>query len=75
MNTNCLEGMTCPKCGQTEALHIAVTSWVKMTDDGTDGMADGLPSYDTEWDENSPCQCPECDHFGVAHEFFNREGV
>ena len=69
MNTNCLEGMACPKCGQTESLHIAVTSWVKMTDDGTDGMTD------TEWDENSPCQCLECDHFGLAHEFFNRKGI
>ena len=67
MNTNCLEGMACPKCGQEQALLIVVTSWVTMTDDGTDGMAD------TEWDESSPCQCPECDHFGVAHEFFNRE--
>ena len=62
-NWNCLEGMRCPKCGCATELLIAATAWFRVTDDGTDEY------HDVEWDDNSPCRCPVCEHQSTVGEF------
>lgn len=62
-NTNCLEGIACPKCGHTEDFNIYMSSWIDITDDGTGDHGD------TEWGDNSAIQCKACDHEGTVAEF------
>jgi hypothetical protein len=50
-NTNCLEGIRCPKCGQEEEFFIEGTQLFRVNDDGAYG--DG----DIEWDDESRCSC------------------
>ena len=57
-NTNCLEGIQCPQCGQQDHFHIAGTSFFSVYDDGTDGHED------VEWDDDSFTRCPACNHEG-----------
>lgn len=64
MNTNCLQGVMCPKCGHTADFHIDVMGTVLMTDEGHDNSPRGA-----EWDENSPIMCPSCRHYGIVDEF------
>jgi len=55
-NTNCLEGLACPKCKQEDTLRIVGEAVFEVTDDGT---------YDyenVEWDDNSTCTCPVVGH-------------
>lgn len=65
-NSNCLEGMRCPKCGSEGPFRIEVRVMAMVHDDGTD-LLDG----DTEWDKDSSCVCGEskCEHFGTVEEF------
>ena len=62
-NTNCLEGMACPKCGSEGPFRMEMTSIFTIFDDGTDGYED------TNWDEHSYCNCKECDFEGVVKDF------
>lgn len=62
-NTNCLENVYCPKCGQEEHFRIAATISCLVTDDGSD------PVGDHEWDEDSPTYCPECGFSGGLKDF------
>jgi hypothetical protein len=62
-NTNCLEGICCPKCGQEDQLRIAATISCLVTDDGSD------PVGDHEWDDDSPTSCPECGFNGGLKDF------
>ena len=62
-NTNCLEGITCPKCGNESRFHIAVTTMANVTDDGAETFGD------MEWDAASFTECPECRHCGSLNEF------
>lgn len=64
-NTNCLEGVRCPACGQDDRFIITATVDCEVTDDGT--SADDGGHYD--WDVDSPCRCPECGCHGKLHEF------
>jgi hypothetical protein len=61
VNTNCLEGVKCPKCGQEDVFVVAVTGWTRVTDDGTDSV-EGL-----EWAEDAQVMCPQlnCDWKGT----------
>ena len=63
-NTNCLEGMRCPKCGQEDRLKIEVPLMCEVTDNGSE-VIDG----DHFWNESSFCHCPECDHEGKLCDF------
>jgi Zn ribbon nucleic-acid-binding protein len=63
-NTNCLEGMKCPKCGQEDSLKIAATCIFTVTDDGTED--DG---NDREWADTNYCECPDCGHHGTVADF------
>jgi DNA-directed RNA polymerase subunit RPC12/RpoP len=62
-NTNCLEGISCPKCGNDSRLIVAVRSLAEVTDDGAETFGD------MEWDEGSYAECPECGHQGALGEF------
>lgn len=55
-NTNCLKGIRCPKCGQTDKFEIAIRAMAIVTDDGAEVHGD------MEWDDDSTCICVECDH-------------
>lgn len=63
-NTNCLEGVKCPKCGQEDLFKIAAHVICEVSDDGTE---DHLGDH--EWDQQSFCQCCECDHAGKLADF------
>jgi len=60
-NTNCLHGMQCPTCQSIEPLAIEASITVRVYDEGTD---DQLSS--TEWDEDSYCDCCECQFVGTV---------
>ncbi|MDE2761587.1 MAG: hypothetical protein OXK74_02215 [Gemmatimonadota bacterium] len=62
-NTNLLEGVKCPRCGNDERLRIAGTVWLDMTDDGT-VPSDEPGRGDHEWDGDSIAECPKCDYMG-----------
>lgn len=66
MNTNCLKGVMCPKCGSTEAFRIKANVWVEVRDEGTDPM---LPKQDIEWEDESFIDCGECGSVGRISEF------
>lgn len=64
-NTNCLEGIRCPECGQEDEFKIEVTTVMLVTDDGTE-----VDRYaETEWTDASYILCPECERFGKVAEF------
>ena len=62
-NTNCLEGIRCPKCGQEERLKITASITCVVTDEGSE------PVGDHEWDGESNTHCPACDFAGVLKDF------
>jgi hypothetical protein len=62
-NTNCLEGIKCPACGNEDRFRIAATSLFTVTDDGTDDYAD------VDWDDDSYADCPECGRHGTLKDF------
>lgn len=66
MNTNCLKGVMCPKCGHTERFKIKASVWVEVEDQGTDPM---LPGQDIEWEDDSFIDCGECGSVGRISEF------
>ena len=53
-NTNCLEGIQCPACGNEDRFRIAGKAFFTVTDDGTDDYGD------VEWDDDSDAECAEC---------------
>jgi len=63
-NTNCLKGFQCPKCKSFGPFRIEVTTTILMYDDGSDYDHDGL-----EWEEDSYCECNECDFHGMVKDF------
>lgn len=67
-NTNCLEGICCPKCGQEDRFMIAANIIAEVTDDGAD-MASPMYCSGFEWDEDSYCRCPACDFTGKVKDF------
>lgn len=62
-NTNCLEGMRCPKCQKLGKMEIAITALALVSDEGTETI------NDTEWSEDAFCRCDECDYCGTVKEF------
>ena len=63
-NTNCLEGMKCPKCHQEDGLKIEATCIFTVTDDGTEDEGNGH-----EWGDTNYCECPDCGHHGTVSDF------
>lgn len=66
-NVNSLEGFKCPKCGQKDEFQIAVQCWATVRDDGVEDYGD------TEWDDDSACQCPDCGFAGKVKDFTKPE--
>jgi hypothetical protein len=66
-NTNCLEGIACPKCGHTESFHIEAVVRLHVTDSGSED-----PGGDHYWDADSDCMCGNraCDQQGPFQEFW-----
>jgi hypothetical protein len=62
-NTNCLADMRCPHCKSTGPFKISATAMFTIGDDGTEDFGD------IEYDGGSYCVCPECDHYGIVHDF------
>lgn len=69
-NTNCLEGVACPQCGQEDAIDVVSTHWVQVTDDGTDFTAH---DNDEEYGDDSPALCPDCTYAGKWGDFTKKE--
>ena len=62
-NTNCLEGIKCPACGNEDRFRIAGTTVFIVTDEGTEDHGD------IEWDDDSYADCPECFRHGTLKDF------
>lgn len=62
-NTNCLENIRCPDCGNEDRFRIEATSLFTVTDDGTDDYCD------VQWDKDSYAECAECHRHGTLKEF------
>lgn len=63
MNTNCLEDVRCPRCGQEDNFKILCTAWFDVEDDGTDDPEE------VSWGGNSQVVCPECQRRGKLSDF------
>ena len=62
-NTNCLENVCCPKCGQEGRFKIVALITCLVTDDGSE------PVGDHEWDDHSATRCVECGFSGELKDF------
>jgi sarcosine oxidase delta subunit len=62
-NTNCLEGIKCPACGNEESFRIAGTAIFTVTDDGTEDHGD------IEWNDDSYAECTQCYRHGTLKDF------
>ena len=62
-NTNCLENVCCPKCGQEGRFKIMALITCLVTDDGSE------PVGDHEWDDHSATRCVECGFSGELKDF------
>ena len=62
-NSNCLHGLSCPRCGNDSRLTIEVTTLARVTDDGAEAFGD------MHWDANSFAECPQCHHEGTLAAF------
>ena len=73
-NTNCLENIACPKCGNDSLIHIEVTMPAAVTDDGAETFGDMY------WDHGSFAKCPDCGHSATLGDFhtetaLNEKGI
>lgn len=66
-NTNCLEGLTCPNCGQGESFQVVATSVFTITDNGADDHTD------VEYDDDSFAYCTQCDWEGKWGDLSKKE--
>ena len=63
MNSNCLEGIKCPACGNEDAFRIRCTTLATVEDDGV------MEHGDMEWDDSSYIHCVECLASGMVGKF------
>jgi hypothetical protein len=62
-NTNCLENIKCPECGNEHTFHIAATTTATVTDEGVEDYTD------MEWNDDSYADCAQCFHHGTLKDF------
>lgn len=62
-NSNCLEGIRCPKCKDYYCFYIQVLTCAEFTDEGCGDY------HDMEWTDKSEVRCHNCDHLGVMRDF------
>jgi len=65
--------LKCPKCGESGAIDVAATVWVRLMEDGTD--AGEAEDGDHEWDGRSAAKCCDCCHTGTVAEFEGNDSV
>ena len=58
-NSNCLQNIKCPKCGNETSFRIEASIICTVTDDGSEATGDHH-----HWDENSYACCPLCETEG-----------
>lgn len=63
MNTNCLEGIRCPCCGNTDSFSVEATALFLVLDEGASSC------NDIDWDGGSRTICRSCDHAAPWREF------
>ena len=65
-NTNCLDGMACPECGEFGPFSIFAVQagMVSVSDNGTDFI-----NGNVEWEDTSRCECLGCGHAATVGEF------
>ena len=66
VNTNCLEGMQCPKCQSLEPFIITAMVSVLVYDEGTEDLMDGY-----EWEDSAACECEKCNYRATQKDFAN----
>ena len=62
-NTNCLDGMSCPKCGHEGPLLIEGSALFTVYDDGAEEHSG------PDWDDENYCECLECGFKGIMRDF------
>jgi hypothetical protein len=64
VNTNCLEGWKCSRCGHEDSFHVAavIHATVYLTDDGVVDQDD----HDTEWNDDGWAKCCGCGHMATV---------
>lgn len=67
-NEGVLEGMKCPKCGSFGPFQIEITTVMIVNDEGVDEQCG-----DNEWNDESYCQCLDCDNSGTVATFSGEE--
>ena len=67
---NCIEGMKCPACGQCEEFRIQALVVTAVTPGGVQDIVSEF-----EWDEDSTCLCPKCDHTSTVLAFHAKEAA
>ena len=68
-NTNCLECIRCPACGQQDRFKITALITCVVTDNGSE------PVGDHEWDDDSNTHCPGCGFTGRLRSFRRRSDL
>jgi hypothetical protein len=53
-NTNCLENVRCPNCGNSDAFTLTALAEIRVTDDGAE------PIGAFEYDDTVHAECPDC---------------
>lgn len=62
-NTNCLEGVKCPKCGHEDRFIINAHVTCVVMDNGSEVTGNHY------WDETHSCCCGSCDYAATLKEF------
>lgn len=60
--------MRCPKCGRDDGLQIVITTFARLTPDGTEDVGDH------EWEDDSVCRCGHCYWAGKVSDAKIEEG-
>jgi RNase P subunit RPR2 len=63
VNDNCLSGMMCPNCKSDGPFRIEVKTMATVYDEGVE------ETEDNQWEEDSYCECKECDQTGTVKDF------
>ena len=63
MNTNMIEGWSCPGCGSLGSFLVESKVFVRISDDGIEDYRD------VEWDNHNEVHCCACGDWGTVREF------
>lgn len=69
-NGGCLEGMQCPKCGSFGPFKIGIHTIAEVCDEGVEDEPG-----DHEWEDDSYCECMDCDCSGTVATFSGQEAA